>query len=251
MNKISTEQLRIIEEISFNAWTSLQQNFDDGWILRFADGYTKRANSINPIYPGKKNIEEKIHRCQQIYLNKNLKPVFRITPLADDKLDLTLANAGYDKKDVSSVQTLDLLSVEPQSTTSVKIWTELEQEWLDNLVHLAAIPLQNWDALTGILLNIIPQKCFALLEKENQIVACGLGVLERQYIGLFEIVTAQNKQRRGYAKELILNILNWGKQKQATQAYLQVVLNNQPAVNLYAKLGFKESYQYFYRIKEY
>lgn len=250
MNNTPKTPIKTLEEISLNAWHPLQQMIYDGWILRFADGYTKRANSINPLYPGNQKIAEKVSKCEQIYLDQNLKPIFRITPLANEELDLTLANFGYEKKDVSSVQTLDLLSFSPQSTNSIKICTELEQEWLDNLVHLSKIPMQNWEALTRILLNIVPEKCFALLEKENQIVACGLGVLERQYIGLFEIVTAKNKQRRGYAKELILNILNWGKQKGATQAYLQVILNNQSAVNLYTKLGFKESYQYFYRIKE-
>jgi len=92
-------------------------------------------------------------------------------------------------------------------------------------------------------------KCFAMLVKDNQVVSCDLGVLKNQYIGLFEIITARNKRRRGFGKELILNILDWGKKQGATKAYLQVVMNNEAALNLYSKLGFKEIYQYFYMIK--
>jgi ribosomal protein S18 acetylase RimI-like enzyme len=88
-----------------------------------------------------------------------------------------------------------------------------------------------------------------MLVKDNQVVSCGLGVLENQYIGLFEIITTKNKRGRGFGRELILNILDWGKKKGATKAYLQVVMNNEAALNLYSKLGFKEIYQYFYRIK--
>ncbi len=250
MDEVLYERIRTIEEISLNAWPSLQQILDDGWILRFANGHTKRANSVNPIYPGTQNVCEKVKRCEQIYLNKNLKPIFRITPLAyPENLDKILADAGFEKKGVSSVQIKDLVSFQTQSTSSAQIWTELSQEWLDNLVHLGVIPAHEWDSLVEILLNIASEKCFALLLKDNQVVSCGLGVLERQYIGIFEIVTARNKRRRGFGKEVMLNILDWGKKKGATTAYLQVEINNDPALNLYSQLRFEEIYQYFYRIK--
>lgn len=58
MNQTVDEQMRTIAEISLNAWTCLQQNLDDGWILRFADRDTKRANSVNPLDPSKKNVRE-------------------------------------------------------------------------------------------------------------------------------------------------------------------------------------------------
>jgi ribosomal protein S18 acetylase RimI-like enzyme len=44
-------------------------------------------------------------------------------------------------------------------------------------------------------------------------------------------------------------LVNWGKEYSAKCAYLQVVLENVPALNLYSKMGFKERYQYWYRIK--
>ena len=100
-----------------------------------------------------------------------------------------------------------------------------------------------------MLYNIASKKCFAVLLKENQVISCGLGVLEKQYIGLFEIITAKTERRKGFGEELILNLLAWGKQNGAKKAYLQVVMNNEPALNLYSKLGFQEVYQYFYRIK--
>ena len=43
----------LIEELTLNAWPSLRSLLFDGWVLNFADGYTRRAYSsairlINP-----------------------------------------------------------------------------------------------------------------------------------------------------------------------------------------------------------
>ena len=62
--------IQTIEEICLNTWSSLQQILYDGWILRFANSYTKRANSINPLYKASKNVYEKVARYEQIILIK-------------------------------------------------------------------------------------------------------------------------------------------------------------------------------------
>lgn len=41
-----------IEELALNAWPSLQTIVHHGWLLRFAEGYTKRSNSVQAIYSG-------------------------------------------------------------------------------------------------------------------------------------------------------------------------------------------------------
>ncbi|MBD0304917.1 MAG: hypothetical protein ICV85_23015, partial [Tolypothrix sp. T3-bin4] len=78
MNRASEELIRKIEEISLNAWPCLQQILYDAWILRFANGHTKRSNSVNSVYKGTGNVQDKIQRCQQVYSRKNLTTIFRI-----------------------------------------------------------------------------------------------------------------------------------------------------------------------------
>lgn len=58
---------KFIEELSLNHWQSLSTLLYDGWVLRFADGYTKRANSINPIHYSTCNLTIKIKECENIY----------------------------------------------------------------------------------------------------------------------------------------------------------------------------------------
>jgi hypothetical protein len=63
---------RQIEEASLNAWPALNNLLFDGWILRFANGYTKRANSVTPVYPGELDVEMKIDFCAQQYSRRGL-----------------------------------------------------------------------------------------------------------------------------------------------------------------------------------
>ena len=101
------------------------------------------------------------------------------------------------------------------------------------------------------MLGIIPNPtCYAWLKDRHRFCSCGLGVLENNYLGLFFIATALKQQGKGYTRQLICAMLDWGKHNGATKAYVQVETNNKSAMNLYRKLGFVESYQYFYRLKE-
>lgn len=100
-----------------------------------------------------------------------------------------------------------------------------------------------------MLSSIVPKTCFISLLKEDIVIACGLGVVEGTYMGLFDLVTDVHFRNQGYGEQLILSLLEWGKEHGAKHAYLQVVLSNTPALGLYSKLGFQEVYQYWYRIK--
>lgn len=101
-----------------------------------------------------------------------------------------------------------------------------------------------------MLSNIVTRKCFISLYYNEEVIACGLGIIEREYIGLYDIVTASQYRNQGFAEQLILHLLKWGKDKGAKYSYLAVLLNNEPALRLYSKIGFSEIYRYWYRVKE-
>ena len=87
-----------IEEKTMNAWPALQTIILDGWVIRFANGYTKRANSVNPIYSNDNNIDEKINYCENIYKNNNLSVIFKIIDCDEYKiLDSKLETLNYEK----------------------------------------------------------------------------------------------------------------------------------------------------------
>jgi len=122
-----------IEELSLSAWPALQTVFYDGWILRFANGYTKRANSVNPIYASTIDVDEKIHYCENNYQDKKLPVVFKMTPTVyPNDLDDKLSAKDYRKDSPTSVQVMDLESVSPEVGQETKLNKAMSDEWLDN-----------------------------------------------------------------------------------------------------------------------
>jgi len=103
----------MIEESSMNTWPCLQHYMYDGWIIRFANGYTKRSNSINPIYWSKINIENKIDCCESLFRKILQKIIYKITPISNPtNLDSILEKNKYSKIDETIVKTMRHIAIE-------------------------------------------------------------------------------------------------------------------------------------------
>ncbi len=244
--------IRFIEEISLTALPAIQTVYYDGWVLRFAGGYTRRANSVNPLYLSTLDIDEKIRHCEKLYSAKKQPTCFKLTPTCfPADLDKQLAFHSYKEESGASIQTCDLTQLQAiPSTTSMALLPDVTDEWLSAYFELNGNPIRHMPIMRQILNSMTPQKCCAALYQGQQIVALGLGVQDRGYLGLFDIVTHAGFRRQGLGEQLMLTLLNWGKANGAQQAYLQVRTDNDPALALYEKLGFHEIYQYWYRTKE-
>jgi len=85
---------------------------------------------------------------------------------------------------------------------------------------------------------------------ENQVIGTALGVFQSGFLGVFDVIVHPSHRRLGCGERLMRSLMAWGKQQGGHTAYLQVMLNNPPALRLYARLGFREQYQYWYCAKE-
>ncbi len=243
------ELTRRIEEAGLNSWPALQQLLCDGWVVRFAQGYTKRANSVTPLYPSLMPAQTKLAWCERVYQERQLPPTFRLLSFAEESLplDALLATRGYVTLDRTLVWSLPLPSGSVAEQPAVRAlslddWLPIYARWTSRLSDLQHV---HRAMLAHISLPVI----YAALYQQDVCVACGLGVLDHDVYGLFDIVTDPAQRRQGYGRQLVRGLLNWGSQHGARLAYLQVVDTNLAAQELYAKLGFQESYHYWYRVQ--
>jgi len=242
--------IKRFEEISMNAWPALQTVLYDGWVLRFADGYTRRANSVNPIYASAIDVNSKIPYCENIYKQQGLRTIFKMTEdVYPPDLDSVLEDRGYAREAETSVQTLTLDSVKPNTDVRVEIGESVDDAWLDAFFRMNSADTKHRNTLRSMLERNIQGRCLARVRDGSTIVACGIGVREEKTIGLFDIIVDRSLRGRGLGRTVTEGILAWAKDAGLEISYLQVMIDNTVARELYRKLGFREIYRYWYRVR--
>lgn len=166
-----------------------------------------------------------------------------------ENLDSLLEEEGYKRKDETIVQIIELLDFQEPEMTDVEIRNVLTEQWLDTFCRLLKVSEKNRLILQDIINIIIPEKYLLLLRQNEKVIGCGMGVIEDDFVGIYEIVIDTEFRGKGFGRQLMLNMLKYAYERGARRAYLQVVAANIPAVWLYESLGFKEVYRYWYRVK--
>jgi ribosomal protein S18 acetylase RimI-like enzyme len=240
------QQITHLETLTTSAWPALATEIFDAWVLRFARGYTKRANSVTPLAVGALPDEEKIAYCEQRYAAQNQPAIFKLTA-ASQTLDEVLAARGYSQIDLSSVQQRSLLNFSVGRDSAVRMDEDVSDSWFAQFAELNQVAAQHRAAAQQMLASYVCPTQFAALYQGDQAVACGFAIIQQNTLVLYDIVSASQQRRQGYALRLIHQLLAWGKDNGASSAVLQVVVANEAAMALYAKLGFTEQYRYWYR----
>jgi N-acetylglutamate synthase len=245
-----------IEEMSLSGWPALQTVVYDGWILRFAEGHSKRSNSVNPLYASTIGLGEKIEACEAAYAASGLPTIFKILDVPSHaELDAALAERGYARIDETVVRTLDLSIFAAigrgealNGGCEVSVSESFDEAWIDAFCACSQCEPRR-GTIGRILSNVVADTIVASAVSGGEIVGCGYGALDRGWVGLFDIVVREDARRKGTGEAIVASILAAARSG-AKRAYLQVVSGNAAAEGLYSKLGFRELYSYWYRRRE-
>jgi N-acetylglutamate synthase len=246
--------LHRLEEISLNASPFLQQVIYDGWLLRFSEGQSQRANGVSVVAQSTLPLEEKIAVCENWYDSKRLPAVFRVTTLTrDHDLDRALESRGYVISERVDTLWRDLRSIAPSDDMAAKPTIKTVvlpfEEWS---AHLYRIKSQDESCRSRHAKRMQPiagnSLCYAL-SVGSDVAVCAQTVREGAYAGIFNVFASNEHRRKGYAKLLMLSILECERDAGLQTAYLQVAQHNTVAKQLYIALGFSLAYEYWYRVR--
>lgn len=241
-----THLIQQLEEFSLSAWPALKTIYYDGWVLRFAGGYTRRANSINPVYASTLAVDDKITHCKTLFKAQGIRPVFKMTDsVHPSELDALLAERGFEAEAHTSTQIVDLDG--RSFDGAITIDAQCSDEWITHYVSLNNVDPAHVPTMKRMLDNMALAAGFAQIVDGGEVVAVGLGVAGLGFVALFDIVTAPHRRNEGYGRRLVGGLLRWGQAQGAQRGFLQVMADNAPALHLYQSLGFHEVYRYWYR----
>jgi GNAT superfamily N-acetyltransferase len=240
-----TTRIRGLEERACNAWPALQTVVMDGWLVRFSEGYTKRANSACALAPGAAPLERIGPAIEALYGRAGLPAIFRLTPLATAADAAWLAARGYRPIERTHIMTASANSpsgVDP----AIRLSSTAGPDWLAGFAAGNRYGPAVRPTLEKMLAAIRPEAAFAVLEENGKASAYGLCVIERGIAGLFDILVDEAARRRGLGRRVVSSLMAHAAARGAGEIYLQVMETNEAARRLYAELGLSELYAYEY-----
>lgn len=266
--------IKRLEEISLNAWPSHKIELYDGWLIRFSHNYTHRTNSVEQVGSSSIDVEEKIQYCENVYYNLHTPAIFKISPLIDPGFDELLRMKGYIIQHETETMVLDMkdfriydpLHVEYEfygrnsslpSIVSypgdiiVQLRDRITEDWIEALFRLNGTTNPTLRRIVPMMYHAIPKEIIvAKIEIDGRMVASGLGILDRDHIGVYAIYVDPSCRRKHFGKAIVNTILMEGEKKGYHKAYLQCVKGNIPAKTMYETFGFRTLYETWFRVKD-
>lgn len=238
-----------IEGACFKAWPALHEKILDGWLLRFAQGLTRRANSANPLRGAPNDSDALIASCEAEYRERHLPVYFRIPSIIGPAMPKRLDRLGYQTEGESLVLYSNLYDAAARENAAVAITPELTEEWLAAMARLQRHEEVKSAVYRQVVASIKAPTTFASVSHKDGIVALAYGVLHDRLLCLESVITDEAFRGKGHARRMLNALFAHTRRSATTGLCLQVQADNAPAVALYKSLGLKDLYRYHYQRK--
>ena len=234
-----------------NAWPAFRQVLLDGWLLRFAGGYSKRINSVQPQHASRRDLAHRVEACERLCAEAGRPAIFRLTSLEEhDALEELLAERGYLARDHTLVLHRPVTVTDDEAAEDVALERMALDPWLEQFSNFSVASDEDRTIHRRILDAVPAGRTLFALATDGARMACGMGVREGEFFGLFDLVTDPAARRRGHGTALVRGMLAAAVREGAHHAYLQVTEANAPARHVYHKLGFRKAYAYRYWMRK-
>jgi N-acetylglutamate synthase len=236
-----------LERAGMKAWPGVEMAQHGSWVLRAANGYTQRANSVQPLDPEDDgDLDARVGQVRDWYAARGLPPIFRMTPLASPKLAHALDAAGWNAVDHSCSLAMEMPDVAPDPRG--ELLDPFGEPFLDTQRAILGYAEERVQRLVTLMRAVAaPMVGVVLYSEENAAVATSLWAAADGIAVTGNVGTDAAQRRRGFGAAMMRTGLAWAKAQGATTAALNVVADNVAGRALYASLGYQWVFDYVYR----
>lgn len=237
-----------IEEACCNAWPALRQVWLGDWLLRFAPGVSRRANSANPLRAGAGDVDALVAEGTPLFRAQGLPMLVRVLTLLDPAVDRRLAALGFTAEGETLVLHGGMAAAARGRDADVRIEPRPGADWLAANAAFRGLDGEQDAVYRRIVGAIAVPAAFLELRVDGAPVALAFGVRHGGLLCCESVITAAEHRGRGYSRRLMTTLFDWAAAQGANGVCLQVQADNDPAVRLYKGLGLTgERFRYHYR----
>ena len=227
-------------------WRAVEEEDLGDWVLRASSGFSSRGSSVLTLGEPSVPLEEAVHAVSRWYAERGLPARAHVLP-GTEQADAFLA-AGwhpYEQTDLMLASVSRVLRRLGPVDERPRHGVRLDEAWLATDERAA----RHGDAARTVLEAGEVTFC-TLQDAAGEVLARGRGAFHGDWVGVSSLWTRPDLRGSGLGTAVLGSLLEWGAERGATTAYLQVVTRNDAARSLYESRGFEVHHRYDYVVDD-
>lgn len=248
----SMTALTILDELMANAWPPAVRENRGGWLVRWADGFTRRANSALPVGQADE-VPTLVSECEQFYRSHRTAPVFQVSTASapPELVDYLVARRyrGTARTLVAHASVQDVIANTRSSGSTEVEQDHVPDDWFDAYWEVEASRGRSGaDAkmCRDTLLEPALPRAYATVRALGEVAGVGQIVVERGWAGVQCMATRTGHRRRGAATAVLHCLAVEAAARGAEKMYLAVMADNLAAQRVYQRATFRPAHEYRY-----
>ncbi|HUG86264.1 MAG TPA: GNAT family N-acetyltransferase [Euzebya sp.] len=233
-----------LERVAALGWQAPVSERLGDWLLRAADGFTGRANSVLPLGDPGMPLDDALDRVTSWYTNRGLHARLQVFAPAQDGLRAAILDRGAVPAHGGQVMVASITDVTVHGPPAhpVRLEAHPSAAWQAQYHYRGAA------ALPPVAVDLLSrgEVTFANVCDGDTVVGIARGALGEGWLGITAVEVADSHRRRGLATSLQRALAEWAAGRGATGIYLQVDLDNDIAQRMYRRAGFTDHHTYRY-----
>jgi N-acetylglutamate synthase len=246
-----------LERVAARHWRGTEEEWLGGWLLRAAEGFTGRANSVLPLGDPGMPLDDALAAVTRWYRARGLPAMIAVPlPLDGDpagrQLDNLLSERSWaTRPGPAFVMVADLGAAAPAGDlpagAEFLVDAEPDDAWLA-MYHYRGRDQQ--PPVMRTVLMSAPSQAFTSIRVRatGELLAIGRLSIADGWAGITAVEVSPARRRAGLGSALTRRICAEAANRGARQVFLQVETDNAPATALYERCGFCYSHRYHYRV---